>query len=296
MQNETLKSWLTGGPLLIDGGWGTEFQKRGLPLGAHPDLWNLENPDAVKAVAKSYVDAGSDIILTNTFGSSRFVLANHGAADKVAEINRRGVELSKEAAEEATGRKVRVLASVGPTGVMLALGDVSPEEVYAAFVEQIEAQKAGGADGVVVETSSDPQEMALAVKAAKSLGLLVVASGTFDSGKKKDRTMMGATPESFAQAAEEAGADAVGSNCGRGIETFVEICSRMKAVTTLPLWMKGNAGLPKMVDGATVYDQTPEGFAAEALKVVAEGASFVGGCCGSNPAFIAAVRAALDAR
>ncbi len=289
-------SWAASGPILLDGGWGTEFQKRGLPLGAHPDLWNVENPDAVKAVAKSYVDAGSDIILTNTFGSSRFVLATRDESADVAEINRRGAEISKEAASEAIGRTVRVLGSVGPTGVMLALGDVSPEELYDAFVEQIDALKAGGVDGIVVETSSDPQEAVAATRAAKSLGLPVVASATFDSGKKKDRTMMGATPESFAQALADAGADVIGSNCGRGIDAFAELCRRMKAVVSLPLWMKGNAGLPQMVDGKTVYSQTPELFADAAVQLIDEGATFIGGCCGTSPEFIAELRQRFDSK
>lgn len=289
-------SWAASGPILLDGGWGTEFQKRGLPLGAHPDLWNVENPDAVKAVAKSYVDAGSDVILTNTFGSSRFVLATRDAQASVAEINRRGAEISKEAAAEAVGRTVRVLGSVGPTGVMLALGDVSPEELYDAFVEQIDALKSGGVDGIVVETSSDPQEAVAATKAAKSLGLPVVASATFDSGKKKDRTMMGATPELFAQTLADAGADVIGSNCGRGIDAFAELCRRMKAVVSLPLWMKGNAGLPQMVDGQTVYTQTPELFADAAVQLIDEGATFIGGCCGTSPEYIAELRKRFDAR
>lgn len=296
MTNATLTAWLANGPLLLDGGWGTEFQKRGLPLGAHPDLWNLSNPNAVQAVAKSYVDAGSDLILTNTFGSSKFVLANHGAENQVSEINRRGAELSKAAANEAVGRSVLVFGSVGPTGVMLALGDVSESELYDAFVEQIAGLKSGGVDGIVIETSSDPLEATAAAKAAKSLGLPVVASATFDSGKKKDRTMMGATPEKFAQTLVDAGADAVGANCGRGIDGFVEICRRMKAVVDVPLWLKGNAGLPEMVGEQTIYRQTPEHFADVAATLLDEGASFVGGCCGTSPAFIAELRLRFDAR
>ncbi|MCF0234295.1 MAG: homocysteine S-methyltransferase family protein, partial [Thermoguttaceae bacterium] len=144
MANSIFADWLTGGALLLDGAWGTEFQKRGLPSGAAPDLWNIENPDAVFAVAKSYVDAGSDVILTNSFGSTRFVLANNGAQDKVAELNRRAGEISKKAAATAVGRVVRVLGSVGPTGVMLALGQTPESEIYDAYFEQIEALKAGG--------------------------------------------------------------------------------------------------------------------------------------------------------
>ncbi len=295
MVNETWRKLLTKDVVLLDGGWGTEFQKNGLPPGMHPDLCNLENPELTKQVAKSYVDAGSDVILTNTFGANRFVLEKHGLADKTAEINRRGAELSMEAA--ATGRDVVVLASVGPTGVMLMLGQVTEQEIYESYLEQITALKEGGVLGVVVETSSDPQEAVQAVKAAKTLGMIAVVSAVFDSGRKKDRTMMGATPEAYVKAALDAGADAVGSNCGRGIESFHEICARMReAAPTTPIWMKGNAGLPVTIDGKTTYHQTPEAFADGAMALVDEGAKFIGGCCGTTPEFIAELRRRIDAR
>lgn len=282
--------------VLLDGGWGTEFQKLGLPVGAHPDLWCIENPDAVATVAQSYVEAGSDVILTNTFGSSRFVLEKHGLADKVAEINKRGAEISLEAAANAKARDVVVFASVGPTGVMLALGAVQESEIYDAYLEQMTALREGGIEAVVLETSSDPQEAVQGVKAAKALGLFVAVSAVFDSGRNKDRTMMGATPEAFIKAVESAGADVVGSNCGRGIESFAPICKRMRDATKLPLWMKGNAGLPQTANGVTTYDQTPQAFADGALALLDEGATFIGGCCGTTPEFIAELRRRIDER
>lgn len=280
--------------VLLDGGMGTEFQRRGVPAGTHPDLLNLTDPAIVKAVIKSYADAGSDIVLTDTFGSSRFVLEKHGKADKVAEINRRAAEIAREVANETTARELFVFGDVGPTGVMLMLGEVPESEVYDGFVEQIQALKDGGVDGIAVETSSDPNEAALAVKAAKALDMFVAVTATFDSGKKKDRTMMGATPEKFVETVLAAGADVVGSNCGRGIEGFPPICERMRAVTDKPLWMKSNAGLPETVDGVTTYTQNPEDFATQAVKLLDLGVKFIGGCCGTNPDFIRELRKMID--
>ena len=288
--NEKIAQWLSGGPLITDGGWGTQLQQRGLPVGAMPDFWNLTAPDKVESVAAAYIAAGSDVILTNTFGANRFLLARHGAEDQVGEINRRGAEISRKAAD-AANRRVLVFASIGPTGVMLMMGQESPETLEKAFRVQSEALAEGGADALVVETMSDPAEAAAAVRAAKTTGLPVVGCMTFDSGKNRDRTMMGTTPEQAVTALTEAGADVLGSNCGQGIDGFLAICERMRAVTTLPLWMKGNAGLPRMVDGQTIYDQTPERFADRALELIPKGASFLGGCCGTDPDYIAELAA-----
>jgi len=256
-------------------------------MGEHPDLWNLSHPEKVKEVASAYVQAGSDIILTNTFGSNRFLLAKHGAEDKIAELNRAGVRLSKEVAQK---QNRRVFASIGPTGVMLMSGTVTPDELYAAFLEQAEAIAAEQPDGIVIETMSDPAEAVLAVKAAKTTGLPVAACMVFDTGKNKDRTMMGTTPEQAVEQLTTAGADIIGANCGQGIDGFIPICQRMRAVTTLPLWMKANAGLPEMVDGKTVYRQTPAKFAESAGQLLASGANFIGGCCGTTPEYIGALR------
>lgn len=289
--NDQLKSWLAAGPLVTDGGWGTQLQERGLEIGVHPDLWNLSHPDKVLEVAQAYVDSGSQAILTNTFGSNRFILAKHEAADKMAEINRIGVEISKKAA----GDSVKVFASMGPSGIMLMMGQVTGEELFEGFKEQADAMLAGGADAIVVETMSDLAEAVVAVRAAKATGLPVVGCAVFDSGKEKDRTMMGQTVEQAVEQLTAAGADAIGSNCGQGIDGFLLICQRMRAATSLPLWMKGNAGLPQMVDGKTVYNQSSEAFADKAVEIVAAGANFIGGCCGTTPAFIAAVKSRLAA-
>jgi 5-methyltetrahydrofolate--homocysteine methyltransferase len=279
-----LREWLAGGPLISDGAWGTELQARGLDPGAAPDTWNLTHPERVEEVARAYVEAGSQVILTNTFRANAIAMEGDLAA-----INRAGVAISKRA---AAGRAL-VFASIGPTGKMLMAGEISAEQAHAAFAAQAAALSAAGADALLVETMSDIEEARLAVAAARSTGLPVIASFAFDSGRNKDRTMMGATPEAVAAAMVEAGADAVGANCGVGVEHAAPICRRLHAACDLPIWIKPNAGLPKMEGNAVRYNVSAESFAAHYAALCEAGASFVGGCCGSTPAFI---RALVNAR
>jgi methionine synthase I (cobalamin-dependent) len=270
-------------PVLTDGAWGTQLQAQGLAPTDTPDLWNLSQPGKVTEVARAYVEAGSQIILTNTFGGNRFRLAEVHAANRVAEINEAGARLSRAVA----GGNVLVFASIGPSGKMLINGDVTADELFAAFSEQAAALARGGADGLVVETMSDLEEAALAVRAAKATGLPVVASMVFDSGKDHDRTMMGTTPEQAAAGLVAAGADVIGSNCGQGIAGFVKICARLKAAAPdCPIWIKGNAGLPKVVSGKAIYETTPQEFASFIPALRDAGANFIGGCCGTSPEFI----------
>ncbi|RMF86727.1 MAG: methionine synthase [Planctomycetota bacterium] len=290
MPHPLIESLQAEGVVLTDGAWGTQMQARGLPIGACPDEWNLSHPDEVEAVAASYVEAGSRVILTNTFGANRIILERHQLADKAVEINRAGAAISRKAA----GDRAKVFASIGPTGVMLMMGERTEDELRAAFEEQAQALAEGGADAIVIETMADTAEAVLAVTAAKQTGLPVVACMTYDSGKDLDRTMMGITPEQAAEKLAEAGADAIGANCGQGIEGYIGICRRLKAATDLPIWIKANAGLPEIVDGKAVYRQTPEGFASRLPELVEAGASFVGGCCGTSPEFIRAARKVLD--
>ncbi len=285
----TVEKLTATGPVVTDGAWGTQLQQRGLPVGACPDAWNLTQASKVEEVARAYVDAGSRIILTNTFGANRFILARHHLADQVAEVNRAGVEISRRA---AAGRAA-VFASVGPTGIVLMMGQVSEDQLKAAFAEQVQAIAQAGADGIVIETMSDPAEAAVAVAAAHETGLPVVGCMTFDSGAKKDRTMMGTTPEQAAEQLTAAGADVIGSNCGQGIAGIVDVCRRLHAATDRPIWIKANAGLPENVEGKTVYRQTPIEFAAFVPQLVEAGASFLGGCCGTSPDFIRAVAEVL---
>jgi 5-methyltetrahydrofolate--homocysteine methyltransferase len=282
-----LAQLLSPGPVITDGAWGTQLQALGLPAGECPDGWNLTHPDRVRQVAQRYVDAGSSVILTNTFRSNRIALAGFGLAGRVVEINTAGVEISRAAA----GTRAKVFASIGPTGKMLMMGEVSEEDVFAAFVEQASALAA--ADALVIETMTDIEEARVAVRAAKTIGLPVVASMVFDSGKDKDRTMMGATPEQVAEALTEAGADVIGANCGLGMDGYIPVAKRLRAATALPIWIKPNAGLPELVNGHIVYRTTPVEFAEQARALREAGVAFVGGCCGTSPEFIQALHHTL---
>lgn len=282
-------SWLTelieSGPVITDGAWGTEMQLQGLEVGEFPDAWNLTQPDKVLTVARAYVEAGSQIILTNTFGGNRLRLAEVGLADRVGDINREGARISCAAAAD----QARVFGSIGPSGKLLMTGDVTVEAWAEAFAEQARALAEGGVHALVVETMSDPEEAKAAVQAARATGLPVVACMVFDAGKDKDRTMMGNTPEQVAAALTEAGADVIGSNCGQGVAGFVGLCRRLRAATEQPIWIKANAGLPEMVDGKVVYQTTPDAFAGYWTALAEAGASFIGGCCGTSPEFIRAL-------
>jgi methionine synthase I (cobalamin-dependent) len=280
---------LAEGPVLTDGAWGTELMKQGLKKGQCPESWNLEHPVRVEEIPKKYIAAGSRIVLTNTFGANRFILEKHKLADKVWEINAAGVQISKKAA----GDKAYVFASMGPSGKLVLMKQTTPEALEEAFTVQGEALAGAGADAIVVETMIDIAEALAAVSAAKKTGLPVVASMVFDAGKNKDRTLMGNTPEEVVEKLAAAGADVIGANCGQGIEGFIPICRRMRAVTDLPLWMKANAGLPRLIEGETVYDTTPERFAGFVPALMDAGADFIGGCCGTTPDFIAAVKAKI---
>jgi len=258
------------------------MQARGLPDGACPDEWNLSSPEKVEEVARDYVEAGSQIIITNTFSSTRICLEQSGLADKVREINMAGVAISKRAA----GTKALVFASLGPTGKSLFMGEVSPELVAESYQEQADALAAAGADGLVVETMMDLKEAELAVQAAKSTGLPVVACMTFGRGKNKDHTMMGVTVAEAVESFSKLGVDVIGSNCGQGLEGMSKTCEVLKERTDLPIWIKSNAGIPRYEDGETIYGTTAEQFVELAQPVLDAGADFIGGCCGTSPAYI----------
>lgn len=277
------------GPVLTDGSWGTQIMRRGLGPGQCPDAWNITRPDMVEEVARAYVEAGSRVILTNTFGANRFVLGRFGLAEKVEEINIKGVEISRRSA----GDRALVFASMGPTGRLLASGEVTEAEVRAAYEEQAASLAKARPDAIVVETMMDLAEAKIASEAACETGLPVIACMVFSAGKNKDRTMMGTTPEQAARELAALGVEGVGANCGQGIEGFIPICARMRRAVDLPLWMKANAGLPERVNGQTVYRTTPEEFASFVPELVRAGAAFVGGCCGTDERFIRSAGIAL---
>ncbi|MCX6134232.1 MAG: homocysteine S-methyltransferase family protein [Ignavibacteriales bacterium] len=290
--NAFLTKLLTEQPIITDGAWGTQIQSLGLAAGACPDLWNLENPSAIEKVATAYVDAGSRIILTNTFGASRIMLERHGLSDKAAAINRAGAEISRKAA----ANKAFVFGSIGPTGKLYFTGEIAEKELSDAFEEQAMALAEGGAQGIVIETISELDEAKIALKAARKTGLPVVVSMVYDSGKEFDRTMMGTTPEEAAHELHNEGADVIGANCGMGIEFILTVTKRLRAATDRPVWIKPNAGLPEVIEGKVVYNIDPAHFAAHASEVVAAGADFIGGCCGTSPAFISLLKRTLSGK
>jgi 5-methyltetrahydrofolate--homocysteine methyltransferase len=278
--------------LVADGAWGTELQKLGLTAGEVPEVWNVTHPDRVLAIARSYVDAGADIILTNTFGANRLKLAKRGADGQLAELNRRGVELSRQAA----GSRALVFASIGSTGEFIEpLGDKTEGEIVACFTEQVKECAAAGADGIVVETMTDLTEALAVLQAARSVCSLPVAVClTYDRGQAGFATIMGITPAAAARELARHGADIIGSNCGAGIDNMIEVTKLLRSVTGLPLWIKPNAGLPQLVNGATVFCETPEQTAAKVPQLAAAGANIIGGCCGTTPEHIRHIVRAVE--
>ncbi len=282
--------------LVADGATGTMLQKAGLPPGAAPERWNLENPDAVRALHRSYVDAGADLILTNTFGGSAVRLRREGLNEQAAAVNRTAARLAREVAESAVGRAVWVVGDIGPTGQMIApLGDLAYEDAATAFAEQARALADGGVDVVLIETMSDLNEVQAAIEGVRKvtdLPLLVTMS--FDT---KGRTMMGVKPERAATTLQSLGVDAIGANCGRTLTETLEAVLRMRQVAPeARLMAKPNAGLPHAEGGDLVYDVTPAVMADYARRFVAEaGVKIFGGCCGSTPDHIRAIAAALKA-
>jgi methionine synthase I (cobalamin-dependent) len=268
-------------PLILDGGWATELQRRGLALGEPADAWNLSRPVDVLAVARSYVESGADVILTNTFQANPISLARFGLADQARGINVEGARLSRRAA--APG--VLVFGSIGPAGLGHELD---------AYALQARALADGGVDGIILETFGHVEEALLAVRAARESTLPIIASFYFDTASGEPLTPDGATPEEVARAMAEEGVDAVGANCGAGPAEFVAICRRLHAVDGRGVWIKPNAGLPTIEGGRAVYPTTCRGFAAFLPLLVEAGAGYVGGCCGATPDFIRALRRAAD--
>ena len=274
--------------LICDGGMGTQLHARGLAPGECPEKWCLDKPGLVRSVHQAYRDAGSLIVETNTFGGNRYKLSHYGLDADAAAINRAGAALAREVA----GDTQYVMASMGPTGLFMEpYGDETEAAFYEAFAEQARAFEAGGADAVIVETMMAIEECCVAVRAVReNTGLTCLASFTFDPQPDGGyASMMGVTPEQFAEQAQAAGAQIVGANCGTGPDHMIAIIGRLRAVTKAPLIAMPNAGMPELVCGETVFPESPEEMASKVGRLVAAGASIIGGCCGTTPAHIAAL-------
>jgi 5-methyltetrahydrofolate--homocysteine methyltransferase len=275
--------------LLSDGAWGTFLQATGLKPGECPEFWNVSRREDVIKIAESYIEAGSDIIETNSFGGSIFKLSQYGLADRVYDLNKAASEISREAA----GKDRHVAGSVGPTGKMLIMGDVTEEELYNAFKEQSIALEAGGADIIIIETMSALDEAALAVRAAReNTRCVIIVTMTFDGDPLSGyHTMMGVSPAEMVVAMKEAGADIVGSNCGNGIENMIGIVKEIRNTDrNIPVMIQANAGVPEFIDGKTVFRESPELMASFVPALIEAGANIIGGCCGTTPKHIKEIR------
>jgi len=292
MARQKITEALKAGKVLIsDGAWGTFLHKKGLKPGERPELWCIDRPADVLDVAKNYIDAGADMIETDSFGGSSFKLAHFKLDGRAAEINEAAAKISRQAA----GDNHWVIASIGPTGKMLVTEEVTEDELYEAFKAQAIALEKGGADAACIETMSDLEEACLAIKATKeNTKMEAICTFTFELTKKGTyRTMMGVSPEDGAKAAIEAGADIVGTNCGNGLERMIVIVEEMRKATDKPILVHANAGLPVIVNGKDEFPETPADMAKRAPIVVRAGANILGGCCGSTPAHITAMKEAL---
>ena len=280
------------GTLLADGATGTNYFALGLETGHPPEMWNVERPDAVKGLHERFLEAGADLLLTNSFGGTRFRLALHGAQDQAAALNATAARLAREAVDES-GRQAVVAGSMGPTGELFApLGALDHAAAVEVFAEQAGALAEGGADMLWVETMSSFEEVDAAIEAARGTGLPVAATMTFDTAGK---SMMGVDPAAFAERYTKAGIAALGANCGVGPAELMHSVLGMRSAAGIPLVAKGNCGIPEYREGEIHYHGTPEMMARYAGLARDAGAAVVGGCCGTTPEHIAAMRQTLDA-
>jgi len=270
--------------VILDGAMGSLLMDQGLPPGDPPDFWNISNPEKVQKIHKSYFEAGSDAVLTNTFGSSMLKMMAYKHGNSIEDYNKKGVELAKEICPE----QGYVAGDIGPCGGYLPpVGTTSVEEFYNNSLEQARYLSEAGVDFFVVETMMDIKEAEAAVRAIKEISKLpILASITYKKTKKGFFTIMGNSVEHCVKVLEEAGSDIIGTNCTLGSDEMVELIPMIKEQTNLPISVKPNAGQPQLIDGKTVYNATPENFARDISSMIDAGASVVGGCCGSNPEFI----------
>lgn len=289
-----LQQLCADGPVLTDGAWGTELQRRGLPVGAMAEPWNIDNPDPIREIAGAYARAGAQVLLTNSFRGNRIAMESAGVKDPehISQLNQSAPRLTREGLD-AVGINGLVAATIGPSGLVLMEHEDDLAPIEAAFYDQACDLEIGGADILVVETMAQVDEMEMAVRAAKAATKLpVIACMSYDTANG-ERTSFGVTAQQHADAATAAGADGIGANCGLGVEQYVDVTRRLREATDLPLWIRPNAGLPVMEGGEVTYKSDPGSFAAKALALVDAGAGFIGGCCGTSPAHIEALAKAL---
>jgi 5-methyltetrahydrofolate--homocysteine methyltransferase len=283
--------------LLGDGAMGTQLQQAGLESGGCGEAWNVDHPDRVLAIQRRYVEAGSDCLITNTFGASRIMLARHDEAARTAEINQAGVTIAREAFGTKPGF---VLGDIGPFGgLMEPYGEIARANVEAAFAEQAQALVAAGADAIIIETQTALEELEVAIAASKAAGApAVIGSIAFDKMADEDdvRTMMGVSPEQAAEFMAGQGVDILALNCGTGVDMRMaaHIVRRYRAVSGLPIMAQPNAGAPVLENFKVVYRETPEEMARGLPALLDAGAAIVGGCCGSTPDHIRVFRSILD--
>jgi len=301
MSKISLRERIRQGLFLLDGAMGTELIARGIQAGTCNDYLNIESPDIILDIHRSYLKAGSDAILTNTFGANKYALARHGFADKVAKINTTGAQIARRAA----GKEKYVLGDIGPSGGFLQpLGDLNPQELKDAFAQQAKALLDGGVDGFIIETETSLDEATIAVEAVRSVCKLpVLVSFAFDHIGNDFRTMMGIDVQSAVSKAVSLGAEAIGFNCGTAtLDEYVELAkkyvSEIMALkktratnheSRITIFAEPNAGKPELVDDKAVYKVSPEDFADAAERIHSAGVNIIGGCCGTGPAHIEAM-------
>lgn len=283
--NKISEKLASGKILVSDGAWGTYLMKKGLKTGDCPELWNITHPDEVFDIAMSYINAGSDIIETNSFGGSSFKLQQYSLAEKSFELNKRAAEISRKAA----GPDRLVMGSIGPTGKFLMMGDVTDEELYNSFKEQATGLEKGGADAVCIETFYDLAEAEQAIKGARdNTDLEIITTFTFDrTADYTFKTLMGLSPQKVAESLILLGADIIGANCGVGFEAMITIIKNIREVSDrIPILVQSNAGLP-IIDGDKIaYSETPETIKEIVPRLIDAGANIIGGCCGTTPQHI----------